>query len=747
MRRVSHPAHDAPPITLTAHVDPAAGPATLENTATVQGPLPDPAPGNNSDTDSVVVVDRANVAITKEVTTPVPPDAVLAGEEITYTLHVTNDGPSVADAVTVTDSLPAGTTFVSADGPGWDCSAAATVLCSRETMAVGSSIITLVVRVGSTVQDGTTIRNVAGVATATPGDDPADNTASATVLVGTEADLSLTKTHREDPATPGRAVTFDLAVHNDGPSAAQLPIVVTDTLPAGFSFVSAGSGWLCTAADPTATGQVVTCDLDALLPLDTDDDAPVLSLVVQVASDVAPGAFVNSARVNSPTDDPAAGNNEATDRVQVAAVVDLSVRKSHAGPVRIGDPLGFAFVVRNAGPSDATGVVLTDTAPTGLVPVAVQSSPGWTCAVDGQQVRCALGSALAAGAQAPPLSLTYTVTAAAYPTAKNTVVVAGDGREATPDDNTAADVVTVPPKVDLAVQKTHEGALRVGVRAAYLLVVSNAGPTADPGPVTVTDTLPAGLRYVSATGDGWGCTATGPAVTCTRAAGLAAGGSTQIRLVVDMLPAAYPSVSNTASVSTSAEDTEPGNNTATDTAPVGALADLALTKRVSAPGDGTARWTIRVVNHGPNVADRPFTVVDTLPAGLSYTSATGVGWRCGAGGRVVTCTHPAPLAVAAATTITIETTVVAATGQVVINTATVTSPQDHLRGNNTATAALDVDSGVLGEIAGAGGTSGQAIPRTGADVGRQLALAMLLLTCGAFVLAGERRAGRHRQVR
>ena len=112
---------DAPAITLTAHIGQGAGPATLTNTATVQGPLTDPTPGSNSSTDTVDVVDRANVSLSKDITSP--SGAVRAGEQITYDLLVTNDGPSTADSLVVTDSLPVDTTLVSADGPGWNCSA------------------------------------------------------------------------------------------------------------------------------------------------------------------------------------------------------------------------------------------------------------------------------------------------------------------------------------------------------------------------------------------------------------------------------------------------------------------------------------------------------------------------------------------------------------------------------------------------------------------------------------------------
>jgi large repetitive protein len=727
---------DAAPITLTALIGQGAGPATLSNTATVQGPLTDPTPGNNSSTDTVNVVDDANVSITKTVTSPT--GAVPAGENIAYNLHVTNDGPSTADTMVVADALPIGTTLVSADGPGWTCSAGPTVSCTRATQVVGSSDITLVVHVDSTVLDGTTIHNTATVDTSTPGDAPGDNTDSANITVVAEADLRLVKTHRVDPATAGRTVTFDLAVHNAGPSAAQHAITVIDHFPVGLTFVSAGSDWTCTAAPVTGAGQDVTCELDGTDPLDSGNDAPLLTLVAQVASDVTPGTFVNTADVDSATTDPVPANNDASDPVAVHAVVDLSVVKTHTGPVRIGDPLTFSLVVGNDGPSAATHVVLSDTAPTGLTPATSVASHGWTCAVVGQQVTCLLDDPLAAGATAPPLSLTYDVRSSAYPSVDNRAEVASDGTEAHPADNSSVDTVQVPPRVDLQVSKSHVGSPQVGSETTYALLVSNAGPTTDPGPITVADTLPVGLRYVAATGDGWSCVAAGAAVTCTRADGLAEGAATTVLLRVDVLPAAYPSVSNVASVSTPSEDIDATNNTDTDPATVIPLVDLAVTKRLTTASDGRATWTITVLSRGPNAADLPFTVVDQLPAGLAYISMRGDGWSCADAGKHLTCTHGEPLAVGDSTTITVVTRITAAAGTSVTNNAVVASVQDSDVSNNTDAAVLAVSAHNLSagqprSIAG--------LPRTGADVARLLALSLLLLVAGVGVL----RAGRRRE--
>ena len=125
--------------------------------------------------------------------------------------------------------------------------------------------------------------------------------------------------------------------------------------------------------------------------------------------------------------------------------------------------------------------------------------------------------------------------------------------------------VTNIPVADLAISKTHSGNFTVGLNGSYTLSVTNNGPSAEPGTITVTDTLPAGLSYVSATGTGWTCGAVGQDVTCTHAGPLTSGASLpDITLTVGVAAAAAPSVTNTASVSGTAFDNQAGNDSSSD---------------------------------------------------------------------------------------------------------------------------------------------------------------------------------------
>jgi uncharacterized repeat protein (TIGR01451 family) len=75
------------------------------------------------------------------------PDPLTIGGNLSYTMVVTNNGPSVATGVQAADALPATTTFVSVATPTGTCTGGATVSCSLGTLAVGQSVtITLVVK-------------------------------------------------------------------------------------------------------------------------------------------------------------------------------------------------------------------------------------------------------------------------------------------------------------------------------------------------------------------------------------------------------------------------------------------------------------------------------------------------------------------------------------------------------------------------------------------------------------------------
>ncbi|HEX3896863.1 MAG TPA: hypothetical protein VHW73_11680 [Rudaea sp.] len=113
---------------------------------------------------------------------------------------------------------------------------------------------------------------------------------------------------------------------------------------------------------------------------------------------------------------------------------------------------------------------------------------------------------------------------------------------------------------DLSVGKSHIGNFRQGQKSAmYTLRVANSGNATATGAITVSDDLPAGLSFVSASGSGWSCTATGQTVTCTSTDALSVGGSSVIDLAVNVASDAPSLVVNQASVACGAPCVASGN--------------------------------------------------------------------------------------------------------------------------------------------------------------------------------------------
>ena len=97
------------------------------------------------------------------------------------------------------------------------------------------------------------------------------------------------------------------------------------------------------------------------------------------------------------------------------------------------------------------------------------------------------------------------------------------------------------------------------------------GAIDDAGLMTVVDTLPAGSSFVSSSGEGWSCSASGRTVTCTHA-GLAKGASSQVSLTTQIDKVG---VTNEATVSTTSYEKDLANNSASATVKVRRLPQTA----------------------------------------------------------------------------------------------------------------------------------------------------------------------------
>lgn len=273
------------------------GTVTGTNFATLS--TDDPATGSVGDA-TVTPLNVADLSVAKTGL----PNPVFAGGTLTYTITVTNAGPQPALNASLTDPLPAGTTFQSLTSPGgWSCTTPAvgapgTVACTNPSLAVGSSVFTLVARVAASAVGGSTIVNTAAVSAATIDQNPGNETASSTITVAASADLSITKTDA-GPVFPGSNVVYRIGVANAGPDEAT-GITVSDPTPAGLTFVANAGD--CTTAFPCAFASLAA------------GQSRTITATFHVPADYA-GAdpIVNSAAVSAATPDPNSPNDQATE--------------------------------------------------------------------------------------------------------------------------------------------------------------------------------------------------------------------------------------------------------------------------------------------------------------------------------------------------------------------------------------------------------------------------------------------------
>jgi uncharacterized repeat protein (TIGR01451 family) len=182
---------------------------------------------------------------------------VIAGNNLIYTLNITNNGPLPATGVTLTNTLPVSVTFVSTT-PGNCDQSGGNVTCQLSNLAANSSAqVQLEVAVDPSARG--TLTNLATVAADEYDPKGQNNNSTRATSINTEADLSIVQIALPNPVIAGDDLTYYLTVANNGPSTAT-GVTLSNTLPANLTFISTNSGGCQTV------GQLITCNLGDLLP-------------------------------------------------------------------------------------------------------------------------------------------------------------------------------------------------------------------------------------------------------------------------------------------------------------------------------------------------------------------------------------------------------------------------------------------------------------------------------------------------
>lgn len=320
----------------------------------------DSAPADGVGDDFVskpVTVDVANLILTST-TNPVGP--ILPTKYVQFVVSVTNNGPNDATGVTVKDVLPAGVEYVSDNLGTYNSSSG---IWAIGFLASGPTPITLIITARITTPGAKT--NIAEVWTSdqydndsTPGNGviSENDYGASTPVTPLIADLSLTKTvDIINPAVSGDPVEFTLTVTNNGPDNAT-NVTVQDVLPSDLTYVSNDGGaihnsgtvtWNVGALTSSGAGSSATLHIIA-----TSSVSPIGTNLAEVwtSDQVDPDS--------TPGFDEVVPNEDDDDGTPYA---DLSIEKTVNNPTpKLGENIVFTVTVRNAGPLDATGLVVKD---------------------------------------------------------------------------------------------------------------------------------------------------------------------------------------------------------------------------------------------------------------------------------------------------------------------------------------------------------------------------------------------------
>ncbi len=585
-----------PDITLTVAVGQAAAP-NVTNTASVSIVNTDENPANNSASDPTVI-DSADLAVVKTAT---PTTVTAAGQQVTYDIVVTNNGPSSATGVEVSEAIPAGLTY-SSFSASQGVFSAATGKWAVGTMPAGSTAALSIVAAVNSITCGAVINNTASRSAGSPYDyDATNNAASASLLLGGVV-----------------ALNGVVSEAGNGIALVGATVQLTDSANHLYSTTSGAGG----AYSFTSTG-----------------DAPIaLGNAVVVISKAGYQSSTQSTAITT------CGVNPLNVALDTA---NIWITKSDGQPTAQADAyLDYTLTVRNIGTISAAGVQVVDTLDPNLLDF-ISDTSGLTPVVGNNPDGTTTRTYTLATALAPNASFAFIVHAHVRPSLptgatvvwnKATTSTSSPEADVTNNEITDIDALAVAP--DLKVSKSDGAVLvQAGQGLAYQLTYRNDGNAPASG-VSVVDTLPANVTFVSCSP---ACTYDSGARTVAwsgLSVAVGAQGALTINGTVNAAAAAGAVVLNQATISDDGAhgvDPNTSNNSAYDSDTV-AAPNLVLTKRSSSVNTPPAwgeeiTFILSYTNQGPTTA-RNVVISDPLPAGAAFVRASS---GCTASSGVVTC--------------------------------------------------------------------------------------------------------------
>ncbi|MEA2328863.1 MAG: hypothetical protein QOE68_3822, partial [Thermoanaerobaculia bacterium] len=534
--------------------------------------------------------DGASCAITDlAVTNVVSAPAIQAGNNVTFTQTVTNNGPTAADGVVYMAPIPASCNFVSMSVPaGWTCitpavGAGGVVICTTPTLAnAATANFSLVVNAFNGTPAGYIVSETNSVSSNTPDSNPANNKATATTIVeasvaaDTFADMAVTIAESTSVPVPGANIVYTNVVSNLGSFTANVP-TFTMNVPANETFQSIGippAGWTCITPAVGGTG-TISCSGSTML----SGASFSLPVTMKVNPGTAAGTPLSAtSSVSSNSRDPYLPNNTATIPATVVAVGsgDVAITISNSpNPVSPAQNYTYTVVATNNGPAAAANDVVTIPVPAGTGFRSMVTPAGWACATPAigasGNITCTIAS-FAANATAtfsPVVQVNPTTAAGTTLTCNSSISTTSTDSIAANNTASTTNLVVARTSADVGIVKTDSpDPVGVGQLITYRLTVTNNGPSIATN-VTVNDPLPSQVDLVSVNPSIGQCTnnlpTTPTTIICTLGT-LPVGNSQFVDVVVQANTAT--TFTNTATVTRTEVDSVPANDSGSATTTV-----------------------------------------------------------------------------------------------------------------------------------------------------------------------------------
>jgi uncharacterized repeat protein (TIGR01451 family) len=324
---------------------------TITNTVSVS-----PANGyvdSNTDNNFSTDVDTLTPQVDLVVTQTDGKTSVVPGTSTTYTITVTNNGPSTVSSFTMTDVIPAQLLNATFGTPSSGTYNNITGVWSGLSLGAGNSVrITL----GGTIAPAATgsITNTVSVAAPNGVTDTklSNNNASDINLLTPQADLVVTQTDGQTSVVPGNSNTYTITVTNNGPSTV-VRFTLTDVIPASLLGATFGT--------PSSGSYNVSTGLWSGLNL-TSGNSVTITLTGTI-SPTATGSITNTVTVKTPSGmtDLNTANNTSVDTDSLTPIASLSVMLADATKsVAPGTYNTYTVSITNKGPSTIKSLILNN---------------------------------------------------------------------------------------------------------------------------------------------------------------------------------------------------------------------------------------------------------------------------------------------------------------------------------------------------------------------------------------------------